>query len=197
MSTLRGMAAASRTSTLPQLGCRRAGRGRAAAGTAASWRARCTSRPSTPRRCRSCRTARSHWEGSCRPGRYARSRRGPDSARETRPASSWPASGPSAPAPAPRRTASRRARRERHTPTPPRWDRLAGPGGVGRDVLPGDMQHRVPLPAIEGAAGSLRMAPVGAGHPVPPGVVAAQRHPPGGWWKTTEPATSISGMAPG
>ena len=56
-------------------------------------------------------------------------------------------------------------------------DLLARPRGVGLDILPGHVQHRVTLPAMQGAARALRVAPVGAGHPVPPGVVAAQRHP--------------------
>ena len=53
---------------------------------------------------------------------------------------------------------------------------FAHPRGVSRDVLPGHMQHRVAIASVEIAPRTLRMAPVGARLPVPPGVVAPQRH---------------------
>ena len=51
---------------------------------------------------------------------------------------------------------------------------FAHPARVGRDVLVGDMHHRMPLPAVEGAAGALGVAPVRSRHISPPVVVVAQ-----------------------
>ncbi len=49
---------------------------------------------------------------------------------------------------------------------------LAGPGGVRLGVEQGHVGDGMPVAAVDGAAGSLRMAPVGAGGPGPPlGVV--------------------------
>ena len=97
-----------------------------------------TSRPSTPRRCRPCRRARSRWPGSCRPARCAgtRSRRSCATGSRDRPRC-WPSAFPRAGRPHPRCTPSRRGRRGRRTPTrprsaatpPPRTRRRARPRG--------------------------------------------------------------------
>src|SRR5215207_10522796 len=51
---------------------------------------------------------------------------------------------------------------------------LAGPGGVGLDVGPGDVDHRVVGLAPDRAGRPLGVAPVGPGHIGPPVVVVAQ-----------------------
>ena len=122
--------------------------------------------------------AHTHWAGSCRQEQSVRSHRGSGSARGTPPASSWPASCPSGPVHFPRHTA--------RPPAPPTraYSHSASVGisfpahaGVGDHILPGHVQHRVPLPTMQRAPGSLRVPPVGTRQPVPPGVVTGHRHP--------------------
>ena len=55
--------------------------------------------------------------------------------------------------------------------------RLAGPDGVGLDVVPGDLHHRVVGLLPDRAARALWVAPVGPGHIGPPVVVVAKVDP--------------------
>ena len=73
-----------------------------------------------------------------------------------------------------------RPRARRPLPLRLRGEPLARPLRVGRGVEPGDVDHRVGLHPVDGAAGALGVAPVGPRGPRPPlGVVAEVNGPRG------------------
>ncbi len=53
---------------------------------------------------------------------------------------------------------------------------FAGPFGIGDGVVPGNLYDGVVVPAVDGAARSFRVAPVGPGLPLPPLMHVVQRH---------------------
>ena len=57
---------------------------------------------------------------------------------------------------------------------------LARPVGVRDRVGVRHMRHRMPIEAVQGAAGSLGMTPLGTRHPRPPGSGVVEAHRPGG-----------------
>src|SRR5262249_9187478 len=75
---------------------------------------------------------------------------------------------------APREDRALEAAARRPLPFGLRRERLAGPGGVGGSVLPGNVDHRVTLPTAQVASRPLGMAPGGARHVGPPAPVVAQ-----------------------
>ncbi len=58
---------------------------------------------------------------------------------------------------------------------------LAGPGSVGRDIVPGHVDDRVFVSSLDRASRSLGMLPAGAGLPCPPLVVVVHRHSAWRW----------------
>ena len=157
-----------------------------------------TSRSSTPRRCRSCRGGRSRSAETRRPVTCPRIRRSEGSATGTRPATCSPCDGRRERARRPTRRRRRRARRARPAPTPPR---SAAPCLPTPRTPPRRRRRRAPRDGVRGRrveasgpCGCRQSAPFMNVHQLP---MLRRSTGPSGRTKTSEPAYSMSGSAPG
>jgi Succinyl-CoA ligase like flavodoxin domain/CoA binding domain len=105
------------------------------------WSPRRPSPWSIPIRCRSCRTGRIRWQGTCRPARFPHTRRRGCSGRGTRPARCWPSAPPGVELVSPCELGTVQPTTGGQLPLGFGGDGLACPARVGGDVCPGDMDH--------------------------------------------------------